>query len=107
MHLEEIEMSNDMIPVTVRIMEKEYKISCPEGEHEALIASAKHVNENMQLIREGGKALGAERIAVMAAINIAHELMKNGSSSEDTSEISSRLDNLQKLVDGYINDSAQ
>jgi len=92
-----------MIPVTVRIMEKEYKISCPEGEHEALIASAKRVNENMQQIREGGKALGAERIAVMAAINIAHELMSaSPTANEDTSEISARLDNLQKLVDGYM-----
>jgi len=96
-------MSNEMIPVTVRIMEKEYKISCPEGEHEALIASAKRVNENMQQIREGGKALGAERIAVMAAINIAHELMTaSPAANEDTSEISTRLDNLQKLVDGYM-----
>jgi len=103
-------MSEEMIPVTVRIMEKEYKISCPEGEHEALIASAKHVNENMQVIREGGKALGAERIAVMAAINIAHELMNagTGSSKEDTSEITKRLDSLQNSVDGFLKEhSAQ
>ena len=96
-------MSDEMIPVTVRIMEKEYRISCPEGEHESLIASAKRVNENMQLIRDGGKALGAERIAVMAAINIAHELVNaNNAPNENTSEIATRLDSLQKLVDGYI-----
>lgn len=101
-------MSNDTIPVTVRIMEKEYKISCPEGEHEALIASAKHVDESMQRIREGGKALGAERIAVMAAINIAHELMNADSpSNEDTSEISARIDKLQTLVDSYIGSNIQ
>lgn len=94
--------SSDMIPVTVRIMEKEYKISCPEGEHEPLIASAKHVNENMQKIRDGGKALGAERIAVMAAINIAHELMNTGGSDNKTSEVTASIDKLQQLVDGYI-----
>ena len=100
-------MSNEMIPVTVRIMGKEYKISCPEGEHESLIVSAKHVNENMQLIRDGGKALGAERIAVMAAINIAHELV-NAKTSENgsNSDIVTRLDNLQKIVDGYIGNNS-
>ena len=97
-------MSNDMIPVTVRIMEKEYKISCPEGEHESLIASAKRVNENMQLIREGGKALGAERIAVMAAINIAHELVDT-SADGSNSDIASQLDNLQTLVDDCIEEN--
>ena len=66
-------MSKDTIPVTVRILEKEYKISCPEGEHESLLISAKSVNESMQKVRESGKALSADRVAVMAAINIAHE----------------------------------
>lgn len=95
-------MSNDMIPVTVRILEKEYKISCPEGEHESLLASARHVNESMKNIREGGKALGAERIAVMAAINIAHELMNEQNHSTNDLEIVTRLDSLQKSVDSYI-----
>ncbi len=89
-------MSNNSIPVTVRIADKEYKISCPEGEHEALMSSARRVSEDMKKIREGGKALGAERIAVMAALNIASDLYNNGGASSDVSE---RLDALQKSVD--------
>ena len=51
-------MSNiDTIPVTVKILEKEYKILCPQGEHESLIASAQNVNDNMVKVRESGKAL--------------------------------------------------
>lgn len=93
-------MNNNTIPVTVRILDKEYKISCPEGEHESLVASARYVSENMQKIREGGKALGAERIAVMAAINIAHEFLSaNEISRSDDSDISKRLDVLQASVD--------
>ncbi len=95
--------SNEMIPVTVRIMGKEYKILCPESEHESLIASAKHVNKNMQLIRDGGKALGAERIAVMAAVNIAHELINaSKTADENPNEIATRLNKLQKLVDSHL-----
>lgn len=94
--------SEKMIPVSIRIMEKEYKISCPEGEHESLLASAKHVNENMRKIRDGGKALGAERVAVMAAINIAHELIDEKSSATEDTEIVTRLDSLQKSVDSYM-----
>jgi len=91
-------MSNDVIPVTVRILEKEYKISCPEGEHESLVASAQHVNDSMQKIRDGGKALGAERIAVMAAINIAHDLF-NSKSTHVESEVLTKIDTLQESVD--------
>ncbi len=101
-------MSDEMIPVTVRIMEKEYKISCPEAERESLVASAKHVNENMQIIRDGGKALGAERIAVMAALNIAHELINaNNSLNDSDSEIISRLDKLQGMVDEQLEINGQ
>jgi len=93
-------MSNDTIPVSINIMEKEYKISCPAGEHESLVMSAQHVNDSMQKIRAGGKALGAERIAVMAAINIAHEL--HNTSSEVDADTVSRIDSLQQSVDAAL-----
>ncbi len=98
-------MSNNSIPVTVRIVDKEYKISCPAGEHESLIASAQRVTEDMQKIREGGKALGAERIAVMAALNMAHKLLNAegmGMVENDDSDIAERLETLQKSVDNAL-----
>ena len=92
-------MVNSVIPVTVRIMEKEYRISCPEGEHEALLASAKHVNDNMQKIRESGKALGAERVAVMSALNIANELLLNQSGGVGNEDLLVRIDGIQAMID--------
>jgi len=92
-------MSKQTIPVTVRILEKEYKISCPEGEHESLMMSAKHVDESMKKIREGGKALGIDRVAVMAAINISHELMMTKREPKLDSNMSERIDALQQSVD--------
>lgn len=66
----------EALSVTVRIMGKEYSVACPVEEHEALVRSADYLNERMTTIRKRGKALGAEKIAVMAALNIARELLE-------------------------------
>jgi cell division protein ZapA len=68
--------SKDSLSVTVRIMDKEYAVACPQEEHEALVRSADFLNERMMTIRRRGKALGAEKIAIMAALNIARELLE-------------------------------
>jgi cell division protein ZapA len=94
-------MSKNTIPVSVHVMGKEYKISCPEGEHDSLLASAKHVDDSMKKIRAGGKALGAERIAVMAAINIASEMLK-GSGGANTDKLAAQIDALQKTLDSNL-----
>lgn len=68
---------SEPLSITVRIMGKEYTVACPKEEHEALIRSADHLNERMTTIRRRGKALGAEKIAVMAALNLARELLES------------------------------
>jgi cell division protein ZapA len=68
--------TEESVSVTVRIMGREYTVVCPPEEHEALVASADFLNERMTAIRKRGKALGAERIAVMAALNLARELLE-------------------------------
>lgn len=65
----------NIMTVTVRIMSREYTVTCPPEEHEGLVASADYLNERMTAIRRRGKALGAERIAVMTALNLARELL--------------------------------
>ncbi|MDD3762486.1 MAG: cell division protein ZapA [Nevskiales bacterium] len=68
--------NEEPLSVTVRIMGKEYSVLCPVEEHEALVKSADYLNERMTTIRRRGKALGTEKIAVMAALNIARELLE-------------------------------
>lgn len=68
---------SDSVPVNVQILDKEYMISCPVEEKDALLQSAKVLNERMREVRDGGKVLGTERIAVMAALNIVHELLRH------------------------------
>jgi len=79
-------MSNDVKTLSINIMDKEYQISCPADEEEALLRSARYLSEQMMEIRSTGKVVGVDRVAVMAALNIANELLrgsKNASSNQD------------------------
>jgi cell division protein ZapA len=62
--------------VSVRILEKEYFVACPYEERSALLDSAEYLNARMREIRDSGKVVGLDRIAVMVALNLANELMK-------------------------------
>ncbi|MFP4245055.1 MAG: cell division protein ZapA [Ectothiorhodospira sp.] len=62
-------------PVTVKILGKDYRIACPDEERSALVASADLLDRRMKEIRDTGKVVGGDRIAVMAALNITHELL--------------------------------
>jgi cell division protein ZapA len=87
------------IPVTVYILDKEYRVACPEDEHSALLASAGLLNARMKQIRESGKVIGADRVAVMAALNLTHELLSEKSSREVFSRsITSRLCAMEERV---------
>ncbi|MCY4467098.1 MAG: cell division protein ZapA [Thiotrichales bacterium] len=66
-------MSDDREVLSVRILDKEYKISCLPEERESLLAAARELNERMNDMRDSTKVLGAERMAVMAALNVIHE----------------------------------
>ena len=61
--------------VTVHIMDKEYCIACPPEERSNLEGAARYLDRKMREIRSSGKVIGADRIAVMAALNITHELL--------------------------------
>ena len=67
-------MNKNPFPVSVTIFGKEYKIVCSEEERTELIEAARKLDRQMTEIRDSGKVVGAERIAVMAALNLSHEL---------------------------------
>lgn len=62
--------------VVIHILSKEYQIACPPEEEQRLVNAAKHLDTQMRKIRDTGKVIGLERIAVMAALNLSHELLK-------------------------------
>jgi cell division protein ZapA len=61
---------------SVTILDKEYQVACPPEQQAELLLSARHLDEQMRAIRSTGKVIGLERIAVMAALNISHELLQ-------------------------------
>lgn len=75
-------MSEASETVTVTIMERTYQVACPAGERTALEASARQLDSRMKEIRNSGKVFGVDRIAVMAALNIAHEMLKERGARE-------------------------
>ncbi len=74
------------MPVTVHILEKEYRVACAEQEKDALVAAAHYLSGKMKEIRDTGKVVGLERIAVMAALNIAHELLQQKPGKENNTQ---------------------
>ncbi|EXJ10537.1 MULTISPECIES: cell division protein ZapA [Nitrincola] len=88
--------------VTVKLLDKEYTISCPDGAEAELLASADYLNEKMRDIRNTGKIVGLERIAVMAALNMSHELMKN--KEEQRHVVEMNLRRISNKIDRALND---
>jgi len=66
----------DSTTVSVKILDKEYQVACRQDEVDALTASARYLDQQMRQIRESGKVFGLDRIAVMTALNLAHELLE-------------------------------
>lgn len=93
-------MSNADKGVSVRILDKEFMVACPDSEKDGLIASAQMLNDKMMEIRESGKVIGLDRIAIMAALNLAHELLKNNTKKSDYHQnMSNRIRQLQDKIE--------
>jgi cell division protein ZapA len=101
-------MKKDAKPLRVHILDKEYLIACPDDEREALFASAEFLTDKMKEIRDTGKIVGADRIAVMAALNMAHDLLGQKTVKDDYQlNISQRIRALQDKIDVALNQGNQ
>ncbi len=102
-------MNGDSTPVTIHILDKEYRIGCPPGEREALVESAAYLSRKMKEIRDSGKVVGADRIAVMAALNMAHELLMQSRQEAQPVDLSlgNRIRALQNKIDAALQETRQ
>jgi len=73
--------------VSIRILEKEYQVACPADEKADLMASAELLNQKMREIRDSGKVVGLDRVAVMAALNMANELLQRTGEDRELKDI--------------------
>ncbi len=101
-------MNQDLIGVNVQLVGHEYRFACPPAEREELLEAARGLDKRMQEIRDqGGKLLSLEAVAIMAAINLSHELLRQQRQTRETEAIINRQaqDLLQK-VDAFLREAA-
>ena len=95
-------------PLSIKILDKEYRISCRPEERESLLESAAYVDGQMREIRQSGRVIGTERIAVMAALNLANDLLTIQKNKDDSSQtITRRIKNLQEKIEIALNTTNQ
>ncbi|MEX2130020.1 MAG: cell division protein ZapA [Pseudohongiellaceae bacterium] len=93
-------MSDQVTSVQVKILDKEYQVNCPLSEQEALMKSARYLDENMRKIKGRGNIHGVEKIAVMAALNITHDMLKKNRLINETRHVTAQqIKTLEDKVD--------
>lgn len=85
--------------VFVKILDKEYQVACPREERQALQQSAQMLDERMKAIKNTGAVIGLERIAVMAALNLSHELLQARTTSGSTASDKADLQRLSEKIE--------
>ncbi len=101
-------MTNPNAQVSVRILDKEYQVACPPEERTDLLDSAEVLNAMMLEIRDSGRVVGLDRIAVMAALNMANDLLH--AQARDRlleGDLSARLKSISDRVDNVLGGSQQ
>jgi cell division protein ZapA len=88
--------------IEIHILGRAYKVACSRDEEAALIAAADYLDKKMREIRESSKVIGAERIAIMAGLNLAHDLLSHGGGL--VKEARTRLTHCNALLDAVLED---
>jgi len=88
------------ITLDVAILGREFKVACKESERAELVEAVAYLDRRMREIRDAGKVSGTDRIAVMAALNIAHELMQSKQRADiDGGTLAQQLQTLRGKLD--------
>jgi cell division protein ZapA len=101
-------MADAAVTLDVTILGREYRVACKESERADLLHAVEFLDARMREIRDAGKVAGAERIAVMAALNIANELLRgksgNGADVFDSGAVARRISAMQQAIDRAMAD---
>ena len=100
-------MSADPKGLQINVMGREFRVACPEDEQNGLLEAVDYLNKKMNEIRDNGKVIGLERIAIMAALNIAHELLATQVGGFDIAELKRRMDSMKTMLDQAMHDQSK
>jgi len=88
--------------LSITILDKEYRVACPIGEQDSLRASALELNKKLNEIKDKGAVIGTERIAIMAALNLCHEMLSGKQLQLEQAELNTRIDILSEKIDSNM-----
>jgi len=97
-------MSNAKVKaLDVTILDREFRVACPEDERAELLEAVSYLDKKMREVRDTGKVATVERIAIMAALNIAHELLTTRlGAGFDMGEFKRRMSSMQATIDATL-----
>ncbi len=100
-------MNAEPIGLQINVMGREFRVACPENEQKGLLEAVDYLNRKMTEIRDHGKVIGLERIAIMAALNIAHELLTTKVGGFDLAELKRRMSHMETVLDRAMVDQSK
>ena len=100
-------MNADPKGLQINVMGREFRVACPENEQKGLLEAVDYLNKKMNEIRDNGKVIGLERIAIMAALNIAHELLATKVGGFDIAALKRRMEGMETMLDQAMRDQSK
>ena len=91
----------------INVMGREFRVACPDNEQKGMLEAVDYLNRKMAEIRDHGKVIGLERIAIMAALNIAHELLTTRVGGFDLAELKRRINQMETVLDRAMVDQSK
>jgi len=90
--------------INISIMGREFSVACPPQEQDDLMEASRYLDKNMKEIQKTGKIIGAERCAIMAALNITNDLLKLQRATAGQEQVADKLSSLQQRIDSVLED---
>ena len=98
---------NEGRSLQITVMGRDFRVACPEQEQAGLLEAVDYLNKKMLEIRDAGKVIGLERIAIMAALNIAHEYLSTKVGGFDMGEIKRRMTRMETVIDQAMSEQTK
>lgn len=89
-------------PIDIEIMGRAFSVTCTDEERDVIVQAVGYLDGKMREIRDAGKMVSVERIAIMAALNITHELLNTRSEGVDVGDVKKRITNMQQQMDEVL-----
>jgi cell division protein ZapA len=95
-------MSKEPAGIDVNILGRQFRVACTDEEKPELLKAVSYLDGKMREIRGSGKVIGVERIAIMAALNMAHELLSVRVDGVDLGEVRRKMTEMRTMIDEVL-----